>query len=79
MGSPLYSDFCRWALDEPERLALAGRAPPGQPYTHLLFAAVHHLLLEDPCTPLSEFYASVTDEPEDAPEAAFHAFRAFCR
>jgi hypothetical protein len=79
MGSPLYGDFCRFILEDEDILALAEEAPPGQPFTHLLFGAVHVLVLEDPDTPLAAFYASVSDRPDPDHRRAYVQFRAFCR
>ena len=78
MGSPLYAEFCRHILDDDDLLALAAAAPSGQPYTHLLFAAVQFLILEDPGTPLAAYYGSVTQSPVRDPARAFVAFRDFC-
>jgi hypothetical protein len=78
MGSPLYGEFCRRLLDDRELLDLAARAPAGQPFVHMLFAAVHYLLLDDPSVPLAAYYASVTDRPRHDNDRAFIAFKNFC-
>jgi len=44
-SSPLYARLSRAIADDPEMLALAAHARPGQPVPHLLFAAVQYLLL----------------------------------
>jgi hypothetical protein len=79
MGSPLYSAFCKCILDDDDILDLASEAPDAQPFTHLLFAAIHALVLEDPSTPLAAYYASITSAPKPNPDRAFGEFRAFCR
>jgi hypothetical protein len=78
MGSPLYAEFCLRILDDDDLLALAATAPSGQPYTHLLFAAVQFLILEDPGTPLAAYYGSVTPSPIRDHARAFATFRDFC-
>jgi hypothetical protein len=78
MGSPLYGAFCEHIVDDDELQEIAGEAPPGQPFTHLLFAAVHALVLEDPSAPLAGYYASVTGAPRLNQNRAFAEFREFC-
>jgi hypothetical protein len=78
MGSPLYSAFCKNILDEDDILGLASKAPDAQPFTHLLFAAIHALVLEDQNTPLAAYYASTASIPKPNPDHAFAEFRAFC-
>ena len=79
MGSPLYGAFCERILDDPNLQSLVAEAPPGQPFTHLLFAAAHDLVLKDPKTPLAAYYASVCAAPKRDVQGAFEAFRDFCR
>lgn len=79
MGSPLYSAFCKRIVDDDDLLTLAAEAPSGQPFTHLLFAAAHMLILEDASTPLAAYYASVTSAPKHDDDRGFAAFRTFCR
>ncbi len=77
MGSPLYSLLSEGILADPDILALADEAAPGQPSTHLLFGAVQYLLFAEPDAPLGQYYPSIADAPLDALEA-YPAFRAFC-
>lgn len=75
-GSFLYADFAEAILKDPEVLALAAEAPPGQPPTHLLFGAVHWLLFDEPDTALGRCYASLHAEP-DRPASAWPLFREY--
>jgi hypothetical protein len=74
--SRLYERLARGVAADPELLALAADAQPGQPVPNLLFAAVHHLLLGGAPGDLARYYPSVggADEGDPVP-----AFRAFCR
>lgn len=75
--SLLYSVLAKAVAEDDELLALAARAPDGQPVPNLFMAAVHHLLLAEGRDPLASFYADLTPTPRAA-EAAVPAFRAFC-
>jgi hypothetical protein len=77
MGSPLYSSLCRHISDDADVLAMIAKANTTQPHTHLLFAAVHMLILETPNVPLGLYYASVTKQPKQDHKEAFAAFKAF--
>jgi hypothetical protein len=74
--SRLYERLARGVAAEPELLALAALARPGQPVPNLLLAAVHHLLLGGAPGNLAGYYPSVGGDAEGDPVPAF---RAFCR
>ena len=73
--SPLYNRFCRRIADDPEVLAIAAHAMPGQPTPNMLFGAVHYLLLKDASHPLAAFYPDLAGSTvsEADPYPAFHA------
>lgn len=76
--SPLYEALAGTIAEDPEILALASRARPGQPPPNMLFAAVQSLLLSaHRDDPLAHFYPSKTPSPM-APAEAYPSFRAFC-
>ncbi len=76
--SPLYECLAGAVAEDPELLALAARARPGQPPPNMLLAAAQSLLLSGPSDePLARYYASLTPAPLPASEA-FPLFRAFC-
>ncbi|MCI0548318.1 MAG: DUF2332 domain-containing protein [Candidatus Rokubacteria bacterium] len=76
-SSPLYEHLAAAIAADPELLALAASAAPGQPVPNLLLGAVHFLLAQDRDAPLARFYPSLTAQP--APPAGAPAdFRAFC-
>lgn len=74
--SPLYARLCRGIAADPQVLALAAAAPPGQPAPNLLLGAVHYLLLGGADHPLAAFYPSLTSSPD--PRDAYPAFQHFC-
>lgn len=74
--SPLYAQLCRGIAVDPEVLALAADAQPGQPTPNLLLAAVHYLLLSGILHPLADFYPSLTSSPDLTD--AYPAFHSFC-
>lgn len=76
-GSPLYERLSYGVADDPELLALAAHAGPGQAPPNLLFAATHYFLLAGAEHPLVAHYPSVATgrRPEGDP---FDDFRAFC-
>jgi hypothetical protein len=74
--SPLYVALCHGIATDPDALALAALAPPGQPAPNLLLAAVHDLLLRGTEHPLRAFYPDLVPNPAP-PESAYPAFRAF--
>jgi hypothetical protein len=78
MGSPFYAALAEASVGDPEIMALAGEAQPGQPPTHLFYGAVHYLLLTGPAHPLGACYASLTEHPAPAAEA-FPLLQRFCR
>ncbi len=80
MGSRLYSAFCRRILDDDGLLDLASNTRTGQPASHMLFGAVHWLLLGegDGTAPPAAYYASLSPDPLHDDDGAFAAFRDFC-
>jgi hypothetical protein len=75
--SPLYEALAEAIAEDPDVLALAAAARPGQPVPNLFLAAVHDLLLADAgAAPLAAFYPSLTAAPAP-PTAAWSAFRDF--
>jgi hypothetical protein len=75
--SPLYARLALGIAEDPEVLAIAAPARPGQPRPNLFLAAVHFLLLQGVSHPLAGFYPSLAAAP--APTAdPYPSFRAFC-
>lgn len=77
MGAPLYEEFCRHAVTDPELLALADGGMDAALPTHL-FSAVHYLLLRDPTDPLARYFATIDDDPLP-PQDAYPELVRFCR
>jgi hypothetical protein len=75
--SPLYERLSLGVAGDPEVLAIAAQAKPGQPVPNLFLAAVHYLLLCGVQHPLADFYASCSSAPHPATDA-YPSFRAFC-
>lgn len=74
--SPLYEVLGHAVADDPELLAMAAQAQPGQPPPNILFAAVHALLAGYPEDPLAAYYATLGgSKPADSGAAA--RFREF--
>lgn len=73
--SLLYARLSHAVAGDPDLLAIAAKAAPGQAPPNLLFAAAHYLLLKGEEDPLSFFYASLGGA-DDA--RAVPAFRDFC-
>lgn len=75
--SPLYERLSLGIAGDPELLAIAAQAPPGQPVPNLLLATVHFLLLRGAQHPLAAFYPSLSP---GIPRSAdpYPSFRAFC-
>src|SRR5687767_7873946 len=76
-SSPLYERLALAIAEDPELLALAAHAPPGQPAPNLLLAAAHWLLHGERGAAAARFYGSLTETPAP-PAGAAPAFRAFC-
>ncbi len=76
-SSPLYERLSYSVADDAELLELATRCNPGQPAPNLFFGAAHLVLLDNPNHPLSAYYESVVESPED-PEGAYPHFRSLC-
>jgi hypothetical protein len=74
--SPLYERLSLGIAHDPELLAIAAQAKPGQPVPNLFLAAVHFLLLRDVQHPLADFYPSLAAMPPAADP--YPSFRAFC-
>jgi hypothetical protein len=77
VNSKLYAELSQRILEDRELLALAARAPIGQPPPTLLFGAVHYLLLGGLGHPLSRWYPSLNGG-RDLGDDPFPAFRDFC-
>lgn len=75
--APLYETLARSVVDDPQLLDLASIAPDFATAPHLLFGAVHYLLLRGNDHDLGHFYPTVTDEP--AAGDPTDDFRSFCR
>src|SRR5215475_2101414 len=75
--SPLYEQFSLGIADDPEVLAIAAQAKPGQPVPNLFFGAVHFPLLKGVQHPLASCYPSLAPAPS-APAEAYPSFHAFC-
>lgn len=76
-GSPLYERLSYGIADDPELLALAAHAGPGQAPPNLIFAATHYLLLAGAEHPLATHYPSVVTDRPPGGDPVEH-FRAFC-
>src|SRR5947209_5615197 len=61
--SPLYEYLSHQVAADPEILSLVAEADRLQQVTHLLFGAVHFLMLSGAQHPLREFYASLAPQP----------------
>ncbi len=61
--APLYSRLSAAAADDPDLLRLLHAAPETQQIPVLLFAAVHHLLLQGLGPELAAFYPNLTERP----------------
>lgn len=75
--SPLYGVLSHSIADDPELLALAAYARPGQPGANMILGAVHYLLLKGLSDPLAAYFPDLTASPAP-PDGAFPAFRDFC-
>lgn len=76
-ASPLYAHLSRYVSTDTDILVLVLDADRSTQVSHLLFGAVHYLLLRGEEHPLREFYSSLTNQPQ-APELAAPVFRDFC-
>lgn len=73
--SPLYERLSLGIARDPDLLAIAAHAAPGQPVPNLLFGAVHYLLLRGAQHPLRAFFPDLPDQNDDGdPSPAFRAF-----
>lgn len=75
--SPLYERLSLGIADDPELLAIAAQAKPGQPVPNLFLGAVHFLLLRGVQHPLATFYPSLSPAPSASADP-YPSFRAFC-
>ncbi len=75
--SPLYERLSLGVSGDPEVLAIAAQAKPGQPVPNLLLAAVHFLLLKGVPHPLAAFYPSLSPGSTLSADP-YPSFRAFC-
>lgn len=64
--APIYRQMATGVSTDPELLAIAAAAAPGQNPPNMLFAAAQFLLAEDPDHPLSRFYPVRTGVPAPA-------------
>lgn len=76
-SSSLYEHLAMCISADLELLQLSAHAREGQPVPNLLFGAVHYLLLGGISHQLSEYYATIVENPRD-PFQAFHDFKDFC-
>lgn len=75
--APLYAHLGRQIAHDPELLAIAAHASPGQSQPDLMLAAVHYLLARHPGSPLAGYYPTLVADPAPA-DGAFRHFRDFC-
>ena len=75
--SPLYERLTLRCADDPEMLALAALARPGQPQANILFAAVHFLLLAGAEHPLRSYYLSLGGTRLADESETYEVFRNF--
>src|SRR5215475_9445038 len=75
--SPLYERFSLGIANDPEVLAIAAQAKPGQPVPNLFLGAVHYLLLEGVQHPLAHSYPSIPPTTSSSADP-YPSFRAFC-
>lgn len=78
LDARIYQVLCRGIQGDPELLAIAALAGPGQPAPNLLFAAVHDLLLAGDEHPLRDWYPALAVADPQPAESAFAPFRDFC-
>lgn len=76
-SSPLYERLSNYIAGDAELLEMATHCNPTQPTSNLFLAAAHLVLLDNPDHPLSAYYASLTDSPEDR-KGAYPPFRSLC-
>jgi hypothetical protein len=76
-ASPLYERLSLGIAHDPETLAIASQAKPGQPVPNLFLAAVHFLLLMGVSHPLATFYPSLPSGGFASADP-YPSFRAFC-
>jgi hypothetical protein len=75
--SPLYERLSLGIARDPELLAIAAQAKPGQPVPNLVLAAVHFLLLKGVQHQLAIFYSSLSATTPSSADP-YPSFRAFC-
>jgi hypothetical protein len=75
--APLYAHLGSQVARDPELLAIAAHARPGQSQPDLMLASVHYLLARQPSSPLARYYPTLEPDPAPAHDA-FPAFRDFC-
>ncbi len=76
--APLYEALGARIADDDWMLALLEAAPAPNRRPIQLFAAVHDLVLDDPSTPLAQWYGSVAGERRRTDDA-WPTFAAYCR
>lgn len=72
--SPLYHRLALMVAADPDLLALAAHAQPGQPPANMLLGVVHYLLLQNPAHELAHCFPDLTPAPRTADAAVFRAF-----
>lgn len=75
--APLYSSLSRGIARTPELSGLLRFAPPPQRLPVLLFAVIHHLLLDEPSDPLASWYPNLREAPRPPDDELMPAFTAF--
>jgi hypothetical protein len=76
--APLYAHLGSQIARDPELLAIAAHASPGQSQPDLMLAAVHYLLAaRHPGSPLAWYYPTLAADPAP-PDGALRHFRGFC-
>lgn len=76
--SDLYERLALEVAEDVELLKLSAHAQKSQPVPNMLFAAVHHLLLQGAKHELAEYYPSITEIPRSSSNA-FYEFQDFCQ
>ena len=78
MGTPFLAELSARCAGDSGLMALADEAPPGQPYSIMLFGAVHSIVLANPDDPLAPYFGMGAKAPA-ADDVTFAAFKDFCR
>lgn len=76
-GSPFYGRLAEGIGGDPELIAIAARAGPGQPYANMILAAVHYLLLRGARHRLRDFYPNLGGTARFEDESLLPLFKDF--